>query len=210
MQHQNSTAQTVFLVDDDASIRSALTRALNAEGFQVRTWATAEAFLADYDPNDPGCLLTDVLMPGANGLQLQAELATRGLKLPIVFISASPDVPTSVQAMRLGAVTFMTKPVRLAELTAALQEAMEADREWRARRESHTSIQRRLTALTPREREVFDLVVLGRMNKQIAAKLGMAEKTTKVHRGRVMRKMNVRSVAELVIMATQLRSEIED
>jgi len=196
---------TVFLVDDDASVRSALTRALTAEGFHVLSWASADAFLADYDPEKPGCLVADVAMPGTDGLQLQSLLSVSDHALPIVFITGNATVRMSVQAMRAGAVTFLPKPVRLSELAAAVREALERDRATRQKHTARAAIQARLAALTARERQVFDLVVAGKMNKQIAAQLGAAEKTVKVHRGRVMFKMRVRSVAELVTLASQAR-----
>ncbi|HET9475477.1 MAG TPA: response regulator [Steroidobacteraceae bacterium] len=201
----NEATPTVFLVDDDASVRSALTRALNAEGFHVLSWASADAFLADYDPEKPGCLVADVAMPGTDGLQLQQLLASNEHALPVVFITGNGNVRMSVQAMRAGAVTFLPKPVRLSELAAAVREALEKDHAARQKRAARAAIQSRLAALTARERQVFDLVVAGKMNKQIAAQLGAAEKTVKVHRGRVMFKMRVRSVAELVTLATQAR-----
>ena len=203
--NDNEQTQTVFLVDDDASVRSALTRALNAEGFHVMSWASADAFLADYDPEKPGCLVADVAMPGTDGLQLQQLLTASDRSLPIVFITGNANVRMSVQAMRAGAVTFLPKPVRLSELAAAVREALDRDHTVRQRRATRAAIQSRLSALTARERQVFDLVVAGKMNKQIAAQLGAAEKTVKVHRGRVMFKMRVRSVAELVTLATQAR-----
>lgn len=201
----NDTTPTVFLVDDDASVRSALTRALTAEGFHVLSWASADAFLADYDPEKPGCLVADVAMPGTDGLQLQALLSASDHALPIVFITGNATVRMSVQAMRAGAVTFLPKPVRLSELAAAVREALERDRVTRQKHAARAAINARLAALTARERQVFDLVVAGKMNKQIAAQLGAAEKTVKVHRGRVMFKMRVRSVAELVTLASQAR-----
>jgi FixJ family two-component response regulator len=203
--NENEQTPTVFLVDDDASVRSALTRALTAEGFHVLSWASADAFLAEYDPEKPGCLVADVAMPGTNGLQLQQLLSASERSLPIVFITGNATVRMSVQAMRAGAVTFLPKPVRLAELAGAVREALERDHASRQRRAARTAIQTRLSALTARERQVFDLVVAGKMNKQIAAQLGAAEKTVKVHRGRVMFKMRVRSVAELVTLAAQAR-----
>ena len=196
---------TVFLVDDDASVRSALTRALTAEGFHVLSWASADAFLADYDPDKHGCVVADVAMPGTDGLQLQSLLSVSDHALPIVFITGNATVRMSVQAMRAGAVTFLPKPVRLSELAAAVREALERDRATRQKFAARAAIQSRLAALTARERQVFDLVVAGKMNKQIAAQLGAAEKTVKVHRGRVMFKMRVRSVAELVTLASQAR-----
>ena len=201
----NETTPTVFLVDEDASVRSALTRALTAEGFHVLSWASADAFLAEYDPEKPGCLVADVAMPGTDGLQLQALLSASDHALPIVFITGNATVRMSVQAMRAGAVTFLPKPVRLSELAAAVREALERDRVTRQKHAARAAINARLAALTARERQVFDLVVAGKMNKQIAAQLGAAEKTVKVHRGRVMFKMRVRSVAELVTLASQAR-----
>jgi len=203
--NDNDTTPTVYLVDDDASVRSALTRALNAEGFHVLSLASADAFLAEYDPEKPGCLVADVAMPGTDGLQLQSVLTSTDRALPIVFITGNANVRMSVQAMRGGAVTFLPKPVRLSELAAAIREGLERDHGLRQRRATRVAIQSRLAALTARERQVFELVVAGKMNKQIAAQLGAAEKTVKVHRGRVMFKMRVRSVAELVTLATQAR-----
>ena len=200
----NETTPTVFLVDDDASVRSALTRALTAEGFHVLSWASADAFLAEYDPEKPGCLVADVAMPGTDGLQLQALLSASDHALPIVFITGNATVRMSVQAMRAGAVTFLPKPVRLSELAAAVREALERDRVTRQKHAARAAINARLAALTARERQVFDLVVAGKMNKQIAAQLGAAEKTVKVHRGRVMQKMQANSVADLVHMIERL------
>ena len=194
----------VFLVDDDASVRTALSRALSMEGFCTRAWQSADEFLDEHDPETPGCLVADVAMPGRSGLELQAELATRGCIRPIVFVTAHGSIPMSVQAMRAGAITFLPKPVRLSELVQAVREAFEKDRALRDARASRADVEARLTALTPREREVLELVVAGKMNKQIAAELGAAEKTIKVHRGRVMSKMHVRSVAELVTLTSQV------
>jgi FixJ family two-component response regulator len=195
---------TVFLVDDDALIVRALSRGLAAEGFNVRSWTDALAFLREHDPSVPGCLVTDVAMPSMSGLELQTELISSGCMRPIVFITGKGDIPMSVQAMRAGAVTFLPKPVRLAELAAAAREAIDRDAAIRESCKRRATIDLRLNALTPREREVLTHVVNGKMNKQIAASLGAAEKTVKVHRGRVMRKMHVRSVAELVLITSQL------
>jgi FixJ family two-component response regulator len=173
------------------------------EGFCTRAWQSADEFLDEHDPDAPGCLVTDVAMPGRSGLELQAELAARGCSRPIVFVTAHGSIPMSVRAMRAGAVTFLPKPVRLTDLVEAVREAFEKDRASREDRASRADVRARLTALTPREREVLELVVAGKMNKQIAAQLGAAEKTIKVHRGRVMSKMHVRSVAELVTLTSQ-------
>jgi FixJ family two-component response regulator len=200
----------VFLVDDDPAICRALSRGLTAEGFAVRCWESARAFLDEHDPAAPGCLLADVAMPGINGLELQELLATSGCARPIVFITGRGSIPMSVQAMRAGAVNFLPKPVRLAELVAAIREAFERDARIRERNAHRAALEARLTALTTREREVLALVVAGKMNKQIAAELGAAEKTIKVHRGRVMRKMQVRSVAELVTLTSELADRGEE
>jgi FixJ family two-component response regulator len=144
---------------------AALTRALTAEGFHVLSWASADAFLADYDPDKPGCVVADVAMPGTDGLQLQSLLSVNDHALPIVFITGNATVRMSVQAMRAGAVTFLPKPVRLSELAAAVREALERDRATRQKHAARAAIQARLAALTARERQVFDLVVAGKMNK---------------------------------------------
>lgn len=200
---------TVFLVDDDAAVRSALRRGLVAEGFNVRLFESADAFLAEYDPGVPGCLIADVAMPGMSGLELQSLMAARGYARPIIFITGKGSIPMSVQAMRAGAVTFLSKPVRLGELTAAVREAFERDRRWREEYAERTEVESRLSALTSREREVLELIVVGKLNKQIAAELGAAEKTIKVHRGRVMAKLNVRSVAELVNLTARVIQRAE-
>ena len=200
----SSPEPVVFLVDDDASIRTAMRRGLVAEGFAVRSFASADAFLAGHDPETPGCLVADVAMPGMNGLELQSVLAARGSARPIIFVTARGSIPMSVQAMRAGAVTFLPKPVRLGDLLAAVLEAFERDRQRRRVDAQRNEVETRLMALTTREREVLELIVIGRLNKQIAAELGAAEKTIKVHRGRVMAKLQVRSVAELVTLTSPI------
>jgi FixJ family two-component response regulator len=202
----NNAEPTVFLVDDDASVVHALSRGLTAQGFNVRSWTDAVSFLKEHDPTVPGCLITDVAMPSLSGLELQSELSESGCLRPIVFITGRGDIPMSVRAMRAGAVTFLSKPVALAELSAAAREAIAKDAALRESGKRRATIDQRLNALTPREREVLTHVVNGKMNKQIAASLGAAEKTVKVHRGRLMRKMHVRSVAELVLITAQLPS----
>jgi FixJ family two-component response regulator len=205
------TAQpVVYLVDDDAAVRTALRRGLVAEGFSVRVFESADAFLAAHDPCQPGCLVADVAMPGMSGLELQSLLASRGSSRPIIFATARGSIPMSVQAMRAGAVTFLPKPVRLGELVAAVREALERDRRDRDEQDATADVESRLTALTFREREVLDLIVTGKLNKQIAAELGAAEKTIKVHRGRVMAKLHVRSVAELVTLTARVARHASD
>jgi FixJ family two-component response regulator len=195
---------TAFLVDDDAGVRAALRRGLAAAGIQVLAFDSADSFLAVHEPSLPGCLVADVAMPGMSGLELQALLKSRGCHRPIIFVTAKGSIPMSVQAMRAGAVTFLAKPVRLAELVAAVREAFDLDRRQRDQAAARSDVEMRLHALTSREREVLQLIIRGRLNKQIAAELGAAEKTIKVHRGRVMAKLQVRSVAELVTLTSRV------
>jgi len=192
---------TVFLVDDDPSVLRALSRLLRAAGYEARTFPSSRDFLADHDAAVPGCVVLDLAMPGLNGLDLQNALADSGSARPIVFVSGRGDVHSSVRAMKAGAVDFLTKPVSEEDLLVAIRRAIEKDRQLRATRAELESIDARLSTLTPREREVFQHVVAGRLNKQIAATLGTVEKTIKVHRSRMMEKMGVRSLADLVRMA---------
>lgn len=189
---------TVFLVDDDAAIRKALTRLLVAAGLDVRSFASPQAFLERHDPAVPGCLVLDVAMPGLNGLELQRVLAESGCNRPIIFLTGRGDVPMSVHAMKAGAVDFLTKPVADDVLLEAIHAALEKDRSTRRTHTELDSIKDRLATLTQREREVLKHVVSGQLNKQIAADLGTVEKTIKVHRGRVMAKMQVGTFADLV------------
>ena len=195
---------TVFIVDDDPGVRRALTRLLRVAGFNVSTFGSARDFLAAHDPEAPGCLLLDVVMPDVDGFELQMSLRATGCALPIVFLTGSGDIPMSVRAMKAGAVTFLTKPVQDVSLVAAVSEALHIDKLARQARSLQHPLQQRLSTLTRREHEVLTHVVAGRLNKQIAAELGTAEKTVKVHRARVMRKMGARSVAELVHLADRV------
>jgi RNA polymerase sigma factor (sigma-70 family) len=188
----------VFLVDDEHSVVTALARMLQASGFAVRCWTSALEFLEAHDPQEPGCLVTDVRMPEMGGLELQRALLERGSDRAIVFITGQGDIPTTVRAMKAGAVSFLPKPVQRAELVAAVQEAILRDAEARAQQHERNDLVRRLASLTPRERQVLELVTTGMLNKQIAAELGAAEKTIKVHRGRIMEKMQVRTATALV------------
>jgi FixJ family two-component response regulator len=188
----------VSLLDDEQRVVVALGRLLQASGFTVRGFTSVEAFLESYDPEAPGCLISDMSMPGMNGLELQAELARRGGTRSIVFVTGRGDIRASVQAMKAGAVTFLSKPVTREELVSAVQEALAKDATNRAGEREAAEVSRRLATLTPREREVLELVATGRLNKQIAVELGAAEKTIKVHRGRIMDKMQVRTAAALV------------
>jgi FixJ family two-component response regulator len=196
---------TVFLVDDDPSILRALTRLLRGGGHQVNAFRSPRDFLAQHDAAVPGCIVLDLAMPGLNGLELQTALTATGCQRPIIFISGYGDVPSSVRAMKAGALDFLTKPVSEEDLLAAIERAIERDRQMRNGRTELQAIGERLSRLTPREREVFQHVVAGQLNKQIAADLGTVEKTVKVHRSRVMEKMGVRSVADLVRMAERIR-----
>lgn len=195
----------VFVVDDDPSIRKALTRLMKSAGYEVATFASAREFLDRARPDEkPGCLVLDVRMPGLNGLDLQAELQNLNTALPIVFMTGHGDIPMSVRAMKAGAVDFLPKPIKDTELLRAIEQARARAEQERARRNELQTIRRRLETLTPREREVMALVVRGLLNKQIAFELGTVEKTIKVHRARVIEKMQVESLAELVRIAERV------
>ena len=195
------SAFTVFLVDDDAGVLKALSRLLQTRGFEVRPFTSPQAFLADHDASVPGCAVLDVSMPDLDGLALQQALTAGGSQRPVIFLTGKGDIPTGVRAMRAGAIDFLTKPVNDADLLAAIARAEKEDSEIRSANASLNSINARLAMLTPREREVMTHVIAGRLNKQIAGDLGTVEKTVKVHRGRVMNKLGVRSVADLVRLA---------
>ena len=188
----------VFLLDAEPAVVVALARMLQASGFTVSSWTSAAGFLAAHDAETPGCLVTDVRMPEMSGLELQRALLARGIDRAIVFITGKGDIATTVQAMKAGAVTFLSKPLQRAELVAAVREALLLDSAGRAQHREREDLVRRLASLTPRERQVLDLVATGMLNKQIAAELGAAEKTIKVHRGRIMEKMQVRTATALV------------
>src|SRR5215472_8695735 len=189
---------TVFVVDDYAPGRRSILRLLRAAGLSVAAFASAKEFLAHYDPKAPGCLVLDLAMPALSGLELQSILAEKGSLLPIIFLTAHGDISKSVQAMKRGASDFFTKPVNDEDLLAAVRVAIEKDRGLRREQDELIVVRARLAMLTPREREVLEYVIAGRLNKEIAGDLGTVEQTVKVHRARVMQKMRVRSVAELV------------
>ena len=188
----------VRVVDDDAAVLKSLERLLRAAGFNVRTYASPQDFLQNHDSVHPGCVLLDLSMPGFDGLKVQQALAGIGNTCPVVFMSGASDVPSSVRAMKNGALDFLTKPIDGEQLLEAVRAAIERDRSARAERSARSVVGASLAALTPREHEVMTHVVAGQLNKQIGAELGIAEKTVKVHRARVMKKMNAGSVAELV------------
>lgn len=193
-------APCVRIVDDDAAVRISLARVLRAAGFCVCTYPTAQAFLEADSQTVPGCVILDLALPGQSGLDLQEALAKGDWPLPVIFLSGRGDVPSSVQAMKAGAVDFLVKPPDAGALVAVVQTALERDRAARAEREEIASVTRRLAGLTPRERAVLERLVLGEPNKQIAAVLGVSEKTVKVHRANVLHKMAARSIASLVRM----------
>ena len=195
----------VFVVDDDPAIREALTSLLRSVGLAVETFGSAQDFLTRPPPDGPGCLVLDVRLPGASGVDLQRVLATAQMTLPIIFLTGYGDIPMSVRAMKAGAVEFLTKPFHDQELLDAIQQALERDRVGQHQRAELAGLRQQYATLTPREREVMQLVVAGLLNKQIAAELGTSEITIKMHRGQVMRKMQAASVADLVRMAAQLR-----
>ncbi len=195
---------TVYIVDDDPSMRKALGRLCQSHEFAVKTFASAREFLDHGAPDSPACLVLDVRLPGLSGLDLQAELAASHIRTPIVFITGHGDIPMSVQAMKAGAVDFLTKPFTHKSLITVVRDALAKDLGQQSEKEERAVIERRLQELTPRERQVFDMVIQGMLNKQIAAALGASEQTIKVHRGRVMDKMQVASVAELVQAALRV------
>lgn len=198
---------TVFVVDDEAAQRRALKRLLGAHEFAVHCFESAEAFLAGYDPAQSGCLLLDLRMPGASGLELQQELRRRGAELPIVFLTGHADVPTSVYSMKLGAVDVLQKPVNEAQLLEALQRALTLDASRRRKAGELDADRARLATLTAREREVLDLVLAGRSNKQVAFALGIAERTVKLHRSRAIAKLGGASLPDVVRLVERVRAE---
>jgi two-component system, LuxR family, response regulator FixJ len=200
---------TVFVVDDDRAMRESLSWLLDSVGLHVRSYATAADFLADYDPAQPGCLVLDVRMPGMSGLDLQAELARRGVELPTIVITGHAEVSMAVRAVKSGAIDFIEKPFSDQLLLDRVRQALEMDRQAREVRSRREDARRRLATLTAREREVLNLVVAGRANKEIASELGVSPKTVEVHRAHVMSKMCVDSLAEL-IRITLLAGEIRE
>src|SRR3989440_7217129 len=188
---------TVFVIDDDAAVRKAVSRLLRSAGIAVAVFASPGEFLAQYDPDMPGCLVLDLAMPDISGLQLQTTLAKKGCTLPIIFLTGHGDVSKSVQAMKHGAFDFFSKPVKDKDLLPAVRAAIERDAVARREQARLSEICARLDTLTPREREVLEHVVSGKLNKQIAGDLGITQATVKMHRAHVMAKMKVQSVAEL-------------
>ena len=198
------TDAIVFVVDDDPAMRRSLENLMRSVGLRTEAFASAQEFLRRRRPDGPTCLVLDVRLPGASGLDLQKRMAETDLEIPIIFITGHGDVPMSVRAMKAGAVEFLTKPFRDQDLLDAIHQALERDREARAQREELAALRTRVNSLTRREREVMGLVVAGLLNKQIAAEVGTSETTVKIHRHQVMEKMGAGSLADLVRMADRL------
>lgn len=195
---------TVIVIDDDEDIRESVRGLFRSVGLQVELFGSIQDYLAAERPDHPGCLVLDVRLPGRSGLDFQEELGRAKVSLPVIFISGFADVPMSVRAMKAGAVEFLTKPVRPQDLLDAVYVAIENDRTRRRAASEIADIAAAYESLSPREREVMALVVAGRLNKQIAVDIGITEATVKLHRGQVMRKMQARSLADLVRMADRL------
>jgi FixJ family two-component response regulator len=196
---------TIFVVDDDPSVREAFGNLLESVGFDAQLFSSTEEFRSSELPDRPSCLLLDLQLPGANGLDFQQALSRAGISIPIIFITAYGDVPSASRALKAGAIEFLMKPVQKRELLKAIEQALTHDRAQRVARAEFSALKSRFDELTAREREVLHLVTNGLTNKEIADQLGISEVTTKMHRGQVMRKMNATSIADLVRMSDKLK-----
>ena len=197
----NPAEPAVYVVDDDPSVRVAMERLLKSVGLTIKTFASAREFLDQATPEWSGCLIADLRMPGMGGLDLQDQLSTHQVSLPVIFLTGYGTVPASVRAMKAGAVDFLEKPVDDQTLLDAVHKALERDRRARGNQAGMQALEQRLAILTPREYEVLTFIISGRLNKQVAAELGTTEKTIKVHRARIMKKLQCASLAELVRLA---------
>jgi FixJ family two-component response regulator len=199
------TTPTVHIVDDDDGVRASIRMLLKSVGLPALTFASAQEFLGSYQPERGGCVVLDMRMPGMSGLELQQELNRRGAVIPVIFITGHGDVPMAVEAMRHGAFEFLQKPFRDQDLIDRVQQAMQRDRETRESLREHSHIRARLSLLTPREREVMELLIAGKANKLMAHELGLSQRTVEIHRARVMEKMEAGSLAQLVRMTLDAR-----